>query len=363
MMNPLNRVGAALEEWLLEPIDARVYALVRMAYGLVCFSIIVETFPVRAELFSENGMSWHRPDLLFYIPLKYATSTGQVTALMVLAAVCSLMHAAGLFTRATAIVLYFWNFAYCAIGYPAESGYDGIARIVGFIMVWAPTIRTWSLDERIFGPGEKELPRYALRLIQFQILIIYVCTVWLKAPDGYWRNGELMSYFMMSMYSRFQTWHWAEWGRASALMSWGTLFAETMIPICLLINPRLRWFGFLLGLGLHGGIAVTSTIGMFSFAMLPLYVAFLQREDIDMMVAQVDRLRRGKREAKPAVEARGSAREQNQAKPAATKAEEKVAAEKVATPEKASATEKTSTPEKASVPPKKGRTSQAPAKG
>jgi uncharacterized membrane protein YphA (DoxX/SURF4 family) len=296
--NPLNHAGVALEEWLLEPIDARVYALVRMFYGLVCFSIIIEVWPVRDQLFSDGGMSWHRPDLLFYIPLKYATSSGQVTAMMVGAAICSLMMAVGLFTRATAVLLFFWNFAYCAIGYPAESGYDGIARILGFLMIWAPTIRVWSLDERIFGKGESELPRYTLRLIQFQLGIIYVCTVWLKAPDQYWRNGELMSYFMMSMYSRFQTWHWAEWGRTSALMSWGTLIAETSIPICLLINPRLRRIGFLLGAGLHGGIALTSTIGMFSFAMIPLYLAFLQREDLDDMIALLARFKR-----KPSAEA------------------------------------------------------------
>ncbi len=336
MENPINRLGVALEKWLLEPIDARVYALVRMAYGLVVFSIVVEVWPVRTQLFSAEGMSWHRPDLLFYIPFKYATSSGEVTALMALAGLCSLMHAAGLFTRATAILLYFWNFSYCAIGYPAESGYDGIARILGFIMVFAPTIRTWSLDERILGPGEKELPRYALRMMQWQLGIIYVATVWLKAPDSYWRNGELMSYFMMSMYSRFPTWHWSEWGRVSAIMSWGTLFAETLIPICLIFNPRLRWWGFLLGAGLHGGIAFTSTIGMFSGAMVPLYVAFLEREDVDVVLAYARKLF-VKKEAPPAV-----------AQPLPAKPP----------PEKAVAAEKSSVPEK-----KKSSPSQAPAKG
>jgi hypothetical protein len=341
--NPINRLGIALEKWLLDPIDTRVYALVRMAYGLVVFSIVLEVWPVREQLFSDGGMSWHRPDLLFYIPFKYATSPGEVTAVMVAAGLCALMHAAGLFTRATAILLFFWNFSYCAIGYPAESGYDGIARIVGFIMVWAPTIRTWSLDERIFGPGEKELPRYALRMMQWQLGIIYVATVWLKAPDSYWRNGELMSYFMMSMYSRFPTWHWAEWGRLSALMSWGTLFAETAIPICLIVNPRLRWFGFLCGLGLHGGIAFTSTIGMFSGAMVPLYVAFMQREDVEAVIAFVQKLR-SKKDAPAAVA---------QALP------------ETQPPEKAAAAEKSSLPVKSAAPEKKKKSSpsQAPAKG
>ena len=273
-----------MERWLLEPIDARVYAAVRITYGIMALGIVLELWSLREVLFTEQGMSYHRPDLLFYIVLRWIRGPVGVSALMVTAGLAAIMVILGLFTRAALVVLYFWNFAYCAIGYPAEAGYDGIERIVGFLLLWGPPMRSWSLDARIFGPRGDSEPRYSLRLMQWQLVIIYICTVWLKAPDNYWRSGELMAYFMMSMYSNFPFAAWAWLGKTSVLMTWGTLFCETAIPFCLLLGGQdkfYRRFAFLMGLGLHGGIAITSTIGMFSLSMVPLYAAFLTSEDID----------------------------------------------------------------------------------
>lgn len=297
-----------IERWLLEPIDARVYAVVRITYGVMALAIVLELWSLRDAFFSEGGMSYHRPDLLFYILFKWVRSTAGVSVVMVLAGIAALMIITGLFTRAALVFLYFWNFSYCAIGYPAEAGYDGIERIVGFILLWAPPMRMWSLEARLgakapegswvrkmFGPRGETEPRYALRLMQWQLAIIYIATVWLKAPDNYWRSGELMAYFLMSMYSNFPFPGWAWLGKTSVLMTWFTLFAETTIPFALMLagNDRFfRRFAFLLGLALHGGIAITSTIGMFSLSMVPLYAAFLVREDIDDAAALLARVRR-----------------------------------------------------------------------
>jgi hypothetical protein len=288
-----RRVIDGIEHYFLEPVDGRVYACVRISYAVMCFSIIFELWGLREHLFTEQGMSWHRPDLLFYILFRWVRTPAGVSALMLGGALCAVLVGIGLFTRAALLGLYLWNFAYCAVGYPAEAGYDGIARITGWVLLLAPPMRSWSLDARIFGPRPDQ-PRYALRLLQFQLAIIYVCTVWLKAPDQYWRNGELMAYFMMSMYSNFPVTAWAWLGRTSVLMTWGTLIAETTIPIWLYAGSiidrkdpalarRFRWLGFAMGIGLHGGIAITSTIGMFSLSMVPLYASFLTSEDIDLV--------------------------------------------------------------------------------
>jgi len=283
--NALTGAGKTVDNWFLEPIDARVYALVRITYAVVVLAVVIELWPVRAALFSEDGMSFHRPDLLWYLPLKYVRSQAAVTALMVGVGTAAVMMGLGLFTRFAALALYLWNFAYCAIGYPAESGYDGVVRIVGFVLLLAPPARVWALDGRIFGKGHESPPRYALRCLQVQLGIIYVCTVWLKAPDSYWRSGELMAYFMMSMYSRLPVAEWAFWGRTSVLMTWGSLLTEAMIPFAL-FSTRFRRWGFLMGLALHGGIAISSTIGMFSLAMVPLYAAFVSSEDVDYLISR-----------------------------------------------------------------------------
>jgi Vitamin K-dependent gamma-carboxylase len=297
-----------IERWLLDPIDARVYAAVRITYGIMALGIVLELWSLREYLFNGDGMSYHRPDLLFYIVLKWIRSSVGVSALMVVAGIAASMVIVGLFTRAALVVLYFWNFAYCAIGYPAEAGYDGINRIVGFVLLLGPPMRAWSLEARLgakaapdswlrrfFGPRGATESRYALRLLQWQLAIIYIATVWLKAPDAYWRRGDLMAYFMMSMYSNFPFPIWAWLGKTSVLMTWYTLIAETTIPFALVLAQNDRFYrrlAFALGLGLHGGIAITSTIGMFSLSMMPLYAAFLVPEDIDEAAALLARLRR-----------------------------------------------------------------------
>jgi hypothetical protein len=296
-----------IERWLLEPIDARVYAVVRITYGVMALGIVLELWSLREHLFTADGMSYHRPDLLFYILFKWIRSSAGVSVLMVVAGVAASMVIVGLFTRAALFVLYLWNFTYCAVGYPAEAGYDGIERIVGFILLLGPPMRAWSLEaclgaraardswlRKIFGPRADTEPRYALRLIQWQLAIIYIATVWLKAPDGYWRRGDLMAYFMMSMYSNFPFPIWAWLGKTSVLLSWFTLVAETVVPFALILagdNRFYRRLAFALGIALHGGIAISSTVGMFSLSMVPLYAAFLVPEDIDDVAALVARLR------------------------------------------------------------------------
>ncbi|MEI4861456.1 hypothetical protein Q8G41_28095, partial [Klebsiella pneumoniae] len=64
--------------------------------------------------------------------------------------------------------------------------------------------RVWIVD-RWLSPRESDeddVPAYGLRLMQWQLLIIYTITVWLKVPDQYWRNGQLLAYFSVSFYSR-----------------------------------------------------------------------------------------------------------------------------------------------------------------
>jgi Vitamin K-dependent gamma-carboxylase len=274
----LTAPARALETYLLAPIDARAYAITRISYGLLCLGIVIEQWPLRAALFSSAGVVMERTDLPWYLPLAHVRSPLGITLLMTFTGAASICLIAGLFTRAALFYIYVWSVGYCAVAYPAEAGYDAIARIACFVLLCSPTIRAWSLDGRWFGRGPTQLPRYGLRLLQWQLTIIYLATVWLKAPDTYWRNGELMAYFMMSLYSRVPSPIWAELGRTSVLLTWSALVMETLVPF--LLFGRLRRLGFLFGFLLHGGICFTSTIGMFSLAMVPLYASFVTEEDV-----------------------------------------------------------------------------------
>jgi hypothetical protein len=269
-----------VHRFLFEPIDARVYSVVRISYGIACLAIIVELWPMRELLFCSDGAIVRTGALPWYLPLRWVESRAGVSALMVSMGGCAVLTTLGLFGRWPTVALYLWAFSYAAVASADETGYDAIARTVGLALAVSPCARRWSLDERLFGTGPAQVPRYGLRLMQWQLAILYGVTVWLKLPDPYWRNGEFMSYFLMSIFSRVPSPAWAEWGRTSALLSWGSLFLETTIPV-LLFTRGGRRLGMWGGLALHGGIAIASTIGMFSLCMVPLFAAFLTDDDFE----------------------------------------------------------------------------------
>jgi hypothetical protein len=279
-MRLVRDAARTIDRFLFEPIDARVYAAVRITYAVICLATVVELWPVRHVLF--GGATIVRAALPWYLPLRWVDSEAGITSLMVAVGICSVFAGIGFLTRVSTVGLYLWAFSYSAVAYPAETGYDGLVRLAGFALVVSPRARRWAVDGMLFGPGPADVPRYGLRLLQWQLAIVYLVTVWLKVPDPYWRNGELMSYFMMSIFSHVASPSWASWGRVSALLTWGTMLLESTIPF-LLFSKHGRRLGFACGIALHGGIAISSTIGMFSLCMTPYYAAFLQPEDFDAL--------------------------------------------------------------------------------
>jgi hypothetical protein len=277
-----RRAIHAVDHFFFEPIDARVYVAVRVTYAVVTLANLLEIWPVRRILLGSDGMLARPPWLAWYLPLRWITSDAGVTAFMVSVGICAVFMAVGFLTRLSALVLYLWAVSYEVAMNPATAGYDALIRIGAFVLLLAPPARLYAVDGWLFGRGPSTLPRYALRLLQWQLVVVYTVTVWLKVPDPYWRSGQLLAFFFMSVFSRVPSPAWAHWGRLCAVMTWSSLMFEATIPF-LLFNRRLRRLGFAFGLLLHGGIALTSVAGMFSLCMVPYYAAFLQAEDLDAL--------------------------------------------------------------------------------
>ncbi len=273
-----TRTGSSVVAWFFVPVDSRVYACVRIAYAVLCLSILVDLWPERLVFLSREGVvaPFGSP---WFSPLAYDNSAWAVTTFMVVAGVASLMLLFGLFTRFAACVLFVWNVAYTAALYPVMGGFDVVARQVGFAMMLSPPARAWSLDKRLLGARSSHEPAYALRLLQWQTLILYLATVWLKAPDPFWRNGELMAYFHLSVFARYPTIQAADFPVTSVMLTWSTLAIETVVPL-LLWGKVTRLWGLALGGLLHLGIGLSSTLGLFSLAMLPLYASFLEEAEL-----------------------------------------------------------------------------------
>jgi hypothetical protein len=273
-------------------VDARVYALVRIAVAFGGLANLVDLWPRRQMYFSSSGMiSLEAVRFLsagkYHWSIFYAvTSEAGVTAVFLAAGAALVALGLGLGSRVAAALVLAWSLSYSDRAFPVLHGWDAVLRSYTFLVFVSPLGRVWSVD-RLLWPRERDgddVPVYGLRLMQWQLFILFTTTVWLKVPDPFWRTGQVLAYFGMSQYSRnpddlFMVRH--EW--VSAIGTYLTLATELGIP-WLLWFRRTRPVGLLAGFGLHLSIATQAKLGVFSLCMIGPYLAFLERADVDWLV-------------------------------------------------------------------------------
>ena len=286
-MRPVARIGAfvrerasALEEWFLGPADPRAYAAVRIGYAFAAFCILADMWPLRNVLFATTGIFGGADPATAALTdvFRFARSEAAVTGVFVVAAAAIVALGLGFLPRLGAFLTYLWVLSYSDTASTALSGFDTILRCAGFVIVISPQVPVWSVGPA-WAKGCSAAPsRYALRLLQWQLMLIYVCTVWLKAPDEFWRRGEAITYFMMSMFARFPNPAFSHHAIFGAVLTYSTLLIEASLPFLLWIR-RTRMLGVALGAGLHLGIGLSARLALFTLAMVPLYASFFETQD------------------------------------------------------------------------------------
>lgn len=166
-----------------------------------------------------------------------------------------------------------------------QHGGDRILRISVLALCFAPSGAAFSIDawraRRRRGTDACALvPVTAHRLVQLQLMIIYLLTGLAKVSGSTWHNGSALYYALSSRtFQRFPT--LLEPILSSlpgqlvlAVSTWLTLAWELGFVVMVLWAPTRRW-ALLIGLAVHAGIAVTMMVGSFSFATTWCYLAFL----------------------------------------------------------------------------------------
>lgn len=301
-MSSLNRALSLgwrrIENFWFGASDPRTYALLRVAFSVVALLNLIDLWFHRATFFSDAGIidreAFTGPpfDAMRWSVFQWIESGPGVTSVFLGVAVALICLGLGWMPRLMILIVFVFQVSYTYRGAPVVHGWDILLRIQAFILLCSPlgpSLITWWRSGQS-GPVARKagrvvmtrLPRYGLLLTQWQLAVIYWQTVWLKVADVSWRNGEFISYFMLSIYSRFQGTEWADRVLLSAFLSYATLLIELAIPL-LLWNRKTRWLGFLLGIGLHFSILVVAKVWLFSLAILVPYLAFLERSDFDRL--------------------------------------------------------------------------------
>jgi hypothetical protein len=178
----------------------------------------------------------------------------------------------------------FWNHL------PLSSAHQVLIAVL-FCLVWADTGSVLSLDAwrrgrrtaRDHSVSDAQ-PVWPLRLIQFQVALIYLNSGLWKLFGPTWRDGSAVHDSLnLNIFHRFPNAAAPEYEWLLTLGTYATLFWELAFPV-LLLHAWTRSAALISGCLLHIGLWLTLELGPFSWIMIASYVAFLEPHALSRLV-------------------------------------------------------------------------------
>ncbi|AKF82740.1 gamma carboxylase [Myxococcus fulvus 124B02] len=290
-MTEQARGAARLWSWLLAPRDIAALVAFRVALGAL--------ITVSSVRFLAHG--W--VDVLFTGPRYHFTYWGfswvpalpapWMHALFAGLAVLGVLLSAGLFYRATTVLL-FVAFSYVQLVDVSNylNHYYLVSLLLG-LLVFVPTHRAFSLDAwRKPALRSDTLPAWCTYLLRFQVTIVYVfaglaklTTDWLvhAQPLNIWLSARTS----LPLVGPFLDERWVAYTAAWA----GFLFDTTIVAF--LLSRRLRPFAYVVVVGFHAATSVLFPIGMFPFIMVTAALVFFDSSWPRRIAARVQAWRSG----------------------------------------------------------------------
>lgn len=160
---------------------------------------------------------------------------------------------------------------------PQYGGYS-LWRDLVFCLVWANTGRVWSLDNWLRAADDTSLDRqpvWPLRLMRFQVALMYFTSGLWKVLDPSWQDGSALHYILNDpSFTRFP------WGYPAVLESvlplavYLTLIWELTFPF-MLWHRRTRQLTLIAGVLIHLAMWMTLDVQLFAVVVFAGYLAFL----------------------------------------------------------------------------------------
>lgn len=291
-----HEATAAWNRFWFEPTDTTPLALFRIAFGALMTLWTLSQLP---DLFTFYGPAGVLPETQ---PLEswqwgLLNINGSVLAVSVVwlaTLVGSVALTVGRASRLAALVVFLGVMAFERRNPYILNNGDLLVRYLAFYLVLAPSgaafsVDRWRSNREDFWSAPARAP-WALRLLQIQLSLIYISTVWAKLQGETWRNGTAVTYALrVQDITRFPPPD-AVLGSivVSEWLTFGTLLLELSLGL-LVWNRRARPYVLALGVLMHLLIAVGVIVGFFSLGMLCLYLVFLSPETAQRMILRIRR--------------------------------------------------------------------------
>ncbi len=278
------RLAPGWNRFWFDPVPTSTLALVRIAYGLVLLAWCGFMSFDLVAFFSGSGVLPERLALPWTWSLLEAFPSDLALfilfALLVVAAACVLV---GWHTRLAAVVAFVALVSFERRNLVVLNGADILLRLFALYLALAPAGASFSLDRwRHHRDRFWEFPArspWPLRLVQLQLSVLYLSTVWLKLQGTTWRDGTAVSYaWRVAEVIRFDLPAWlTSSAPVMALATYLTLAVEVALAV-LIWNRRARPWVIAAGVALHLSVLATIRVGLFSVTVFVGYLAFTRPE-------------------------------------------------------------------------------------
>lgn len=186
----------------------------------------------------------------------------------------------GFYTRASLLTLLCCMVSIHHRNIWVTSSSETLIRIMTILLLCSPCGHSFSIDSLLgrkypsFKKNRDWAP-WALRLMQIQLCVVYLCTVWQKLKGETWFDGTALYY--ATRYESMKNFPLPiilENLAALKLLTWGTLLIEIALGTLVWIK-EFRKPIIIAGIGFHLGIEYVMSIPFFEWAMMFLLFLFV----------------------------------------------------------------------------------------
>jgi hypothetical protein len=287
-----SAIGEWWQAFWFRPEPMYTLGLVRMAFGALAVMWTLWLLPILHDMLGPDGVAPQQPA----VPgnwgvFEFWTSDQAILIGWAVLLVSAIALTLGWHSRVAAVLVFVLILSFLHRDPWVFNAGDSVVRIVALFIALSPCGTALSLDQRrrtgSFWSAQTR-PIWPVRLMQVQLSIIYLSSVQIKMTGDSWTQGVAVSYALRLV--DMQRLASPDWLTTNALImnvaTWAALAIELAVGV-LVWNRRLRPWVLAAGVMMHLMIDIGILIGIFSYAMFVLYLAWVSPETVQRLPDKV----------------------------------------------------------------------------